>query len=140
MNILLKDTLKRLQSHIKVNGRKALNQELVSKFMQIKVFTMVIGSTVNVMEKVLWPIRTLMSIVETGKMVKKMVKALMYLRKLDKSILEHSFKVKWLVVNGFIQTEHFSKVDLTITSLKEMEHGHLKMEIKSRAHISRLAQ
>ena len=53
MNILLKDTLKRLQSHIKVNGRKALNQELVSKFMQIKVFTMVIGSTVNVMEKVL---------------------------------------------------------------------------------------
>ena len=52
MNIPAKDILKRHQSLIKVNGLKAKNQELVNKFMQIKVFTMVIGSTESVMEKV----------------------------------------------------------------------------------------
>ena len=52
MNIPAKVILKRHQSLIKANGQKAKNQELVNKFMQIKVFTMVIGLMESVMEKV----------------------------------------------------------------------------------------
>ncbi len=71
-----------------------------------------------------------MSTVETGLMGRKMVKAHMCLRKLAKSMLVSSCRVKWFKANGFIPMEPASKEDLITTSQRVMANGHLKMAIK----------
>ena len=52
-NTQAKDTMKKLLSHTRVNGKMVRSQALVNKSTLIKEFTMDIGKMENVMEKAL---------------------------------------------------------------------------------------
>merc|ERR1712195_353520 len=67
---------------------------------------------------------------ETGKMVRKTARALMFLRRLARSMLEFSCKDKWSRANGSTLTLPHSKVASTIISQKVLVCGASKMETK----------
>ena len=49
----VKDTMRKLLSHTKVNGKMVRSQELANRFTLIKEFTMDIGKMANVTERAL---------------------------------------------------------------------------------------
>ena len=67
------------------------------------------------------------SILENGKMEKKMDKELTSLTQQAWNSLDNLERDKLLMENGYILTAHFSKEISKTTFQKEMEDGHFKM-------------
>jgi len=134
----LRQTQKTKMSATRVLGLTTWNMVSASRLTPKLVNITDTGKMVREMAKVLWPMSIKTSILATGPMERKMVRAPTSSSRQERNSLAFSKTVRSPKASGCIPTDPASRVTSDLTSLRVLVHGTSLMETRSKETTLRL--